>query len=698
MALLVIDESLVDSVGTSLQSDINGFGNDLIGEGYQVVTRYASRADVPQTSPPDTSSTTIASFFGPWKNAVQDTKDTIRDVWDTYGTDLTNVILIGHVPVPYSGIFPADGHGQGNGEHQGAWPTDMYYATLAANDNVWTDSWPTNTLNSYYPANSNYIGDGKFDQDTAPALTDVAIGRIDFARTGWGVSLAVGDQPSDTEVASLQAYFTKNHQYRTGQWTIKHQALIDREIDPSEYFGSGVYFDPTRLASNVGGANVNNGTTSAPNAASDRTDYDLNNDTWLFTYAAGAGARYGAPADYSTDYIRFDPSVNRGLAGNHYLIAGLGKHQSVFNFFFGSFIGDWDGRNSLLRTPLGEAEGYGLAVAWGARPTWDVQRMGLGGTIGESLLVTQNDRGTYDSDFFNGRITNSLMGDPTLRQDVIKPATDVTAVADPGGNVITWQASAESGVDGYYVYRATDPNGVWTRLNTTVTTSTSYTDTTATSVDGYYYMVRADKLTITPSGTYYNLSVGAVSPPVVISNVFNWQGHVPTTANPWKQWIDVQFSQAISIAPGQLALAGQIWDTATSTLVAKTLVYNTDYKLVDDPADRTTRIVFLDPATGGAGFAPNGIWTLTVGATVANAFGRTLGAADTLSFTFLIADANDDAAVDFNDLVILAQNYNTLTPDPDHPRVWGDFNCDGSVDFLDLTLLAQLYNMTLTPP
>ena len=68
--------------------------------------------------------------------------------------------------------------GRGMENIKALWPTDMYYATLAANDNVWTDSWPTNTLNSYYPANSNYIGDGKFDQDTAPALTDVAIGRL----------------------------------------------------------------------------------------------------------------------------------------------------------------------------------------------------------------------------------------------------------------------------------------------------------------------------------------------------------------------------------------------------------------------------------------------------------------------------------------------------------------------------------------
>ena len=53
-------------------------------------------------------------------------------------------------------------------------------------------------------------------------------------------------------------------------------------------------------------------------------------------------------------------------------------------------------------------------------------------------------------------------------------------------------------------------------------------------------------------------------------------------------------------------------------------------------------------------------------------------------------DANADGTIDFNDLVALAQNYNTA----DGQRRWsqGDFNFDGNVDFSDLVLLAQNYN------
>jgi len=66
---------------------------------------------------------------------------------------------------------------------------------------------------------------------------------------------------------------------------------------------------------------------------------------------------------------------------------------------------------------------------------------------------------------------------------------------------------------------------------------------------------------------------------------------------------------------------------------------------------------------------------------------------DDFSFMFyqLGGDATRDRKVDFNDLVKLAQNYNTSG------KVWpdGDFNGDGTVDFNDLVILAQNYNTFL---
>jgi hypothetical protein len=64
-------------------------------------------------------------------------------------------------------------------------------------------------------------------------------------------------------------------------------------------------------------------------------------------------------------------------------------------------------------------------------------------------------------------------------------------------------------------------------------------------------------------------------------------------------------------------------------------------------------------------------------------------------FRYLLpGDANDDGKVDFNDLVIVAQHYNTTIAGNFDV---GDFNYDGLVDFNDLVLLAQNYNTTALP-
>src|SRR5438067_12183308 len=56
----------------------------------------------------------------------------------------------------------------------------------------------------------------------------------------------------------------------------------------------------------------------------------------------------------------------------------------------------------------------------------------------------------------------------------------------------------------------------------------------------------------------------------------------------------------------------------------------------------------------------------------------------------LPGDATFDGKVDFADLVVVAQHYNT----PPGTAIWadGDFNGDGNVDFADLVSLAQHYS------
>jgi hypothetical protein len=105
--------------------------------------------------------------------------------------------------------------------------------------------------------------------------------------------------------------------------------------------------------------------------------------------------------------------------------------------------------------------------------------------------------------------------------------------------------------------------------------------------------------------------------------------------------------------------------------------------------------VFTFPGFPGQ-LLPDAFYRATLSnAAVTDAAGNALAAASVLDFHVFAADASGDAVVDFNDLAILAQNYNTIggmTFDK------GDFNYDGNVDFNDLALLAQRYNTSLPPP
>ena len=100
-------------------------------------------------------------------------------------------------------------------------------------------------------------------------------------------------------------------------------------------------------------------------------------------------------------------------------------------------------------------------------------------------------------------------------------------------------------------------------------------------------------------------------------------------------------------------------------------------------------LVVLDRATGNA--LPPEAYDLRLD-TAANSLAT--------DFTFHLvapaADANHDRLVDFQDLAILAQNYNS--PSTTLTFAHGDFNYDHRVDFNDLAILAQRYPTSLPPP
>jgi len=146
---------------------------------------------------------------------------------------------------------------------------------------------------------------------------------------------------------------------------------------------------------------------------------------------------------------------------------------------------------------------------------------------------------------------------------------------------------------------------------------------------------------------------------------------------------------------------------ATATLDITTSTLKVNFQPGSDPV--STIRGYLLRAYAAAHWTGTGLTSTTVESQVASVKGTTNGsysigysdgnndgtiggvkANQILITPELVADGNMDGKVDFNDLLILAQNNGSTTADWTH----GDFNFDGKVDFNDLLLLAQNNNKT----
>lgn len=455
---------LVDSTMMApLQTELTVLENDLKAEGWQVVRRAAPRAE----------------RFDSGK--VQRTKAIVLQEYAAAPLMLRSVLLIGRVPVPYSGRMNPDGHG----DHVGAWPADMYYGDI---DGRWTDIQIRDTSASR-PANRNVPGDGKFDQSQVPGAIDLAVGRVDFY-----------DMPAftDSETELLRKYLNKNHAFRSGALKPDLAAVIDDNFSAASY--------PEAFAS-AGWRNfpVFGGDTSV--MAGDYFGELGKSRTYLWAYGCGGGTYTSAGGvGNSTDFT-------------------TKKANAVFTLLFGSYFGDWDSQNNFLRASIASSPAS-LTCAWVARPQWYFHHMALGETIGRSTVLSQNNQSSYIPNVYytpqypNGviyavafRFTHAaLMGDPTLRAQmapVTTPGAVVTEVDSSGRRpVVNIRWGAPSGrFDGFFVYRATDRDSVYRLLNRRPVSGLSFVDSTATD-DVADYIVRAAVLNRTASGSYYSAGAG----------------------------------------------------------------------------------------------------------------------------------------------------------------------------------------------
>ncbi|MCL2012063.1 MAG: fibronectin type III domain-containing protein [Cystobacterineae bacterium] len=382
------------------------------------------------------------------RNATpQSAKAFIQADYEAAPNHVNAVILLGHIPVFTSGNIMPDGHT----DHRGPWPADAYYGTMSAS---WENS-----------------------PSTIPGEVHLQLGRVDFDKMP-------AFQQNATEL--LRQYLNKNHNYRMGRMRTTQDALVSEGFARTQADNAGV-FNGYKLFPALWGAGVRIDEGAwAPN---------LSRDTYTWAHING-------PGNYTSCV-----AVGGSLTTSH--IASAQNFGIIFAQTFGSYFGDWDTTNNLMRAFLATPD-YGLANAWTGRPHWFFHHMALGETLGYSTRLTQNNRagGLYTpTGSFANYIHIALMGDPTLRMFPVLPVTNLQASSMPGETRLQWTASEDSAVSGYYVYGAPNPDGPYRRLS--IVQASHWTH--ANPGDTTHYMVRASKLTSTGSGSFYNLSQGTMA-------------------------------------------------------------------------------------------------------------------------------------------------------------------------------------------
>jgi hypothetical protein len=452
--VLLVDNTLAPQMG----NELNQLENDLKADGWAVL-----RTDVSRTA-------TAASI-----------RNIIIGHYNSDPSNVKAVYLVGHVPVPYSGNQAPDGHS----EHVGAWPCDGYYGEMNGN---WTDN-SVNNSGAQRQANRNVPGDGKFDQNTFPNEVELQVGRVDM----YDMSAF-----SQSEVQLLKNYLSRAHGFKRKNWTPQMRGMM---FDNLQWVSSPIAGSGWRnMGPLVGPSNITNA-----NQHGTAFHNLVNGESYLWTYSSGGGTM-----TWEGDGYTYNGASNVGRTQYYAANTSMG---GVFNMSCGSYFGDWDNKNNFLRAPI--AKGDALTSVWSGIPGWLFHHMGMGDNIGYSTMITMNNTGLYApvTEGWQGSIGKvhlGLMGDPSLRMQMIAPPTSLSVSNSNGLASFNWTASSESGLAGYHIYRFSS-NGSITRLTNSPVSGTSYQSSSIQFEAGRQYMVRAVKLQLNHSGSYYNLSLGAIA-------------------------------------------------------------------------------------------------------------------------------------------------------------------------------------------
>lgn len=460
--------------------------------------------------------------------STNDTPESVQaliqgDYWAN-PSSVNTVFLLGHVPILQSGYIDYDGHGPR------PMPADAYYGDIY-------NDWPTDPTNS-----PSYI----------PSDEALMVGRVDLANMpGNGAAV-----PWPSEVEMLRNYLDKDHNWRFGLLPVQRLALMGNRRGDEAGLATAASgyrnFEPFVGPGNTIEANIDD---TAP--ASQRWMPMLASSSYLWAYGCGGGLdtaiSYLGTNDiyyevWSTDVVGDDA-------------------QAVFTMVFGSHLGNWDHTDNIMRAFLATPT-MGLACCMSGEPPWFLHHMALGETIGYDTRLSVNNTTLYQNDInsYNRAVYIALMGDPTLRMEPVLPPSYVSASPGPGGVALTWGASADTALAGYYVYRASSMAGPFTRMTEALLTQTTFTDASVTS-GTYTYMVRAVSLENHFSGSYFDPSEGILAnvtvtsgPPPLVVQARLVPGGVSLS---WNSQASTTYHIEAVQAPGQ---AG--WSNISGTIIA----------------------------------------------------------------------------------------------------------------------------------
>ena len=165
--------------------------------------------------------------------------------------------------------------------------------------------------------------------------------------------------------------------------------------------------------------------------------------------------------------------------------------KTVFTMLAGSYFGDWDNQNNVLRAPLA-SNGMILANIWPSVPHWYLHHMGIGKPIGYAAKLSQNNSTEYVGYWGNRYIHSALMGDPSLCMNIVKPIEGLQIDSLKTAEVIlSWQVPQDS-IIGYNIYRSNSVNGDFVKQNNTLVAGTQFIDSDPLSGKNVY-MVRSMK-------------------------------------------------------------------------------------------------------------------------------------------------------------------------------------------------------------